>query len=328
MSKDYSRRKFLENVALGSAAGVSLPLLKTFAAEESAVLPRRPLGKTGDKVTVLAFGCGSQFLAYKEEDEAMAALNRAFELGIRYFDTAYAYGDGVSETRVGKLMATHRKDVFLATKIPDRTRDGFMSRLEGSLKRLQTDHVDLVHIHSLGHPDDLAKLEAPDGALKGLMEAREQKMARFVGITSHTNGAVLAQAIERHDLNCTQMALNAARNGRFEELALPAANKKKLGVIAMKVCGRNFLLGPEANKADYDSLLRYSMGLPVSATVVGMQHLEFIQHNTELARNFSPLSADESKRLQERVAPLRDPLAKYLIGHLDGPTNCGHLFWA
>jgi len=328
MSKDYSRRKFLENVALGSAAGVSLPLLKGFAAEESTALPHRVLGGTGEKVTILAFGCGSRFLMYQEEDQALAALHRAFELGIRYFDTAYAYGDGKSEERVGKLMAERRKEVFLATKIPDRNRDGFMSRLEGSLKRLKTDYVDLVHIHSLGHADDLAKLEAPDGALRGLLEAREQKMARFVGITSHTDGAVLAQAIERHDLNCTQMALNAARNGQFEELALPAARKKNLGVIAMKVCGREFLVGTEANKSDFDSLLRYSMGLPVAAAVVGMPHLEMIEHNTTLARAFTPLGAGEIDRLRERVAPLREPLAKYLIGHLDGPTDCGHLFWA
>jgi aryl-alcohol dehydrogenase-like predicted oxidoreductase len=329
MAKDYSRRKFLESVALGSAAGVSLPLLGTLApAAENAALPRRVLGRTGVSITLLAFGCGSRFLMYQEEDAALAALQRAFDMGIRYFDSAYAYGDGKSETRVGKLMATRRKEVFLATKIPDRTRDDFLRRLDGSLKRLQTDHVDLLHIHSLGRADDLAKLEAPDGALKGLLEAREQKMARFIGITSHTDGAVLAQAIERHDLDCTQMALNAARNGQFEELALPAARKKNLGVIAMKVCGREFLLGQEPGKADFDSLLRYSMGLPVAAAVVGMPHLEFIDHNTELARAFVPLGSEEIERLRERVAPLRAPLEKYLIGHLDGPTRCGHLFWA
>jgi uncharacterized protein len=90
-------------------------------------------------------------------------------------------------------MATRRREVWLATKIPDRKRDDFLRRLEGSLKRLQVDQVDLVHIHSLGHADDLRKIEAPDGALKGLLEAREQKMARFIGMTSHTNGEVMAR---------------------------------------------------------------------------------------------------------------------------------------
>src|SRR4030095_17267398 len=245
MSKELSRRNFLERIGLGTAAGASLSLLKDVAAATPRMvdpLPSRTLGRTGAKVSILAFGCGSRFLMYEDEDKALAALNHAIDLGITYLDTAYAYGDGKSETRVGKLMASRRKDVWLATKIPDRTRDEFMRRLEGSLKRLQTDHLDLVHIHSLREADDLAKIEAPDGALKGLLEAREQKMTRAIGMTSHTRGTVMAQAIERHDLDCVQMALNASRNGRFEELALPAANKKNLGVIAMKVTGQDFLL--------------------------------------------------------------------------------------
>ena len=127
---------------------------------------------------------------YEEEDKALAALNRAIDLGITYLDTAYAYGDGKSESRVGQVMATRRKEVWLATKIPDRTRDGYMRRLEGSLKRLRVDQVDLVHMHGVGQADDLAKIEAPDGALKGALEAREQKMTRFIGMTSHTNGEV------------------------------------------------------------------------------------------------------------------------------------------
>src|SRR5579864_2537142 len=192
MSKEISRREFLENVGLGAAAGTGLLLLKDMgsAQSEKGVLPTRTLGRTGAKVSILAFGCGSRFLMYKDIDNATAILNRAIDLGITYLDTAYAYGDGESETRVGKVMATRRKEVWLATKIPDRTRDGFMSRLEASLKRLQTDHVDLVHIHSLGHAADLEKVEAPDGALKGLLEAKEQKMTRAIGMTSHTEGAV------------------------------------------------------------------------------------------------------------------------------------------
>src|SRR5437660_2230582 len=217
MSKEISRREFLENVGLGAAAGTSLLLLKDMgsAQSEKSALPTRSLGRTGAKVSILAFGCGSRFLMYKDEESAFAILNHAKDLGITYLYTAYAYGDGESETRGGKVMASLRKEVWLATKIPDRTRDEFLRRLEGSLKRLRTDHVDLVHIHSLGQADDLAKIEAPDGALKGLMEAREQKMARFVGITSHTNGEVMANAIDRHDLDCVQMDLNASRNWRF-----------------------------------------------------------------------------------------------------------------
>src|SRR5207237_1309159 len=159
MSSDVSRRKFLERIGAGAAAGAALPLLKTEANPASKPLPHRVLGRTGASVSILAFGCGSRFLMYEDEDKALAALNRALDLGITYLDTAYAYGDGKSETRVGKVMAARRKEVFLATKIPDRGRDDFLRRLEGSLKRLETDHVDLVHNHSLGHAEDLAKRE-------------------------------------------------------------------------------------------------------------------------------------------------------------------------
>jgi predicted aldo/keto reductase-like oxidoreductase len=330
MSKEISRREFLENVGIGAAAGTSLLLLKDVAGAlpEKNVLPSRTLGRTGAKVSILAFGCGSRFLMYKDEDTATAILNRAIDSGITYLDTAYSYGDGQSETRVGKVMATRRKDVWLATKIPDRTRDEFWRRLEASLKRLQTDHVDLVHIHSLGQAGDLEKIEATDGALKGLMEAREQKMARFAGMTSHTNGEVMAKAIERHDLDCVQMALNASRNGRFEELALPAANKKNLGVIAMKVTGQEFLVGDGAGKADMTSLLRYSMSLPVTTAVVGMPKPEMLAHNVEVARAFSPLSDEEKERLRQQLGSSRQGLEKKLVGHFDGPTSSPEMFFA
>src|SRR6266516_8191669 len=329
MTKEISRREFLENVGLGAAAGTGFLLLKDVAnaLPEKNVLPSRTLGRTGAKVSILAFGCGSRFLMYKDEDSATAILNHAIDLGITYLDTAYAYGDGESETRVGKVMASRRKDVWLATKIPDRTRDEFLRRLEASLKRLKTDHVDLVHIHSLGQAEDLERIEAKDGALKGLMEAREQKMARFAGMTRHTNGEVMAKAIERHDLDCVQMALNASRNGRFEELALPAANAKNLGIIAMKVTGQEFLLGNAAGKADIDSLLRYSMSLPVTTAVVGMPTLAMLERNTTITRNFSPLTKYEMDRLRQQLTPSRDGLEHRLSGHLDGPTAALELFW-
>jgi len=330
MSKEISRRQFLENVGMGAAASTSLFLLKDIADADPAknALPSRTLGRTGAKVSILAFGCGSRFLMYKDEDSATAILNHAIDLGITYLDTAYAYGDGQSETRVGKVMATRRKDVWLATKIPDRTRDEFLRRLEASLKRLETDHVDLVHIHSLGQADDLEKIEAKDGALKGLMEAREQKMARFAGMTSHTNGEIMARAIERHDLDCVQMALNASRNGRFEELALPAANKKNLGIIAMKVTGQEFLVGEGAGKADMNSLLRYSMSLPVTTAVVGMPKPEMLAHNVEIAKSFSALTDQEKDRLRQQLGNSREGLEKRLVGHLDGPTLNPEIFSA
>jgi len=333
MDDNLSRRKFLEQLGLGTAAGLGLSLLPQFAEGRQAqatpsALPTRVLGRTGAHVSILAFGCGSRFLMYEDEEKALAALNHALDLGITYLDTAYAYGDGKSETRVGKVMAKRRKEVWLATKIPDRTRDAFLRRLEDSLKRLEVDQVDLVHIHSLGQSDDLAKIEAPDGAMKGLLEAREKKLARFIGMTSHTNGQVLARAIEHNDLDCVQMALNASGNGRFEELALPAANKKELGVIAMKVTGQEFLLGNANGKSDIDSLLRYSMSLPVTTAVVGMPQIAMLEHNVEIARTFKAFPAADMERMRQAVAPSREGLEKNLVGHHDGPTRIPHFFWA
>jgi predicted aldo/keto reductase-like oxidoreductase len=330
MTKDLSRRKFLEQVGVGTAAGMGCSLLGEWPEARAAnpnTLPTRTLGHTGARVSILAFGCGSRFLMYEDEAEALAVLNHAIDQGITYLDTAYAYGDGKSETRVGKVMATRRKDVWLATKIPDRTRDDFMRRFEGSLKRLQTDHVDLVHIHSLGRAEDLAKIEAPDGALKGLLEAREQKMARAIGMTSHTSGEVMAQAIQRHDLDCVQMALNASQNGRFEELALPAARAKNLGIIAMKVTGQEFLLKNDAGNANIDSLLRYSMSLPVTTAVVGMPRKEMLDDNIEIARTFTPFPESDMERMRKTLQPSRGDLEKRLTGHYDGPTANPERFW-
>lgn len=326
MSNDVTRRRFLEGLALGAAARPALPLLTAESISAAQKIPRRVLGRTGAKVSILAFGCGSRFLKYEDGDQALAALNHAIDLGISYLDTAYAYGEGKSEMRVGKVMATRRKEVFLATKAPDRTRDDLLRRIEGSLKRLQTDQVDLLHIHSLRNEDDLAKIEAPDGALKGLLEAREQKLARFIGMNSHTNGEVMAQAIARHDLDCVQMSLNPTRNGRFEELALPAANKKNLGIIAMKVTGQDFINGTGEGKAAVDSLLRYSMGLPVTTAVIGMPHMEYIDQNVAVARAFKPLEPVELEKLRNDLGTVRDALEKRLVGHLDGPTMTPEIF--
>lgn len=329
MRKDLSRRKFLEKIGAGTAATVGYTLLNELAEARPAganALPTRTLGRTGATVSILAFGCGSRFLRY-EDEEALAILNHAIDQGITYLDTAYAYGDGKSETRVGEVMATRRKDVWLATKIPDRSRDDFLRRLEGSLKRLQTDHVDLLHIHSLGRAEDLTKIEAPDGALKGLLEARDQKMARAIGITSHTSGEVMALAIQRNDLDCVQMALNASQNGRFEELALPAARAKNLGVIAMKVTGQEFLLGGAEGKGDIESLLRYSLSLPVTTAVVGMPRKEMLDQNIASARRFTALPESDMERLRKTLQPSREGLEKRLSGHFDGPTVKPQLFW-
>jgi hypothetical protein len=315
MRKKVSRREFLERSGLAASAAALASSGAARAAEGA--IPRRTLGRTGVSVPILALGCGSRFLVYRAE-EASAVLEKALALGINYFDTAIDYGQGESETRVGRVMSSRRKDVFLATKVPTRarTRDLALEEVEASLKRLQTDHVDLLHLHSLGNQDDLARIESPDGALKALYQLRDQKVARAIGMTSHTDGTVMRAAIEHNDLDCVQMAMNPARALRFEEQALPAAKKKDLGVILMKVTAQERLLGPAG--ADASALLRYAWSLPVSTVVCGMPKLAFLEANATSARAFTPMSPTDMDALRAQLAGKQVALERFFLHHRDG----------
>jgi aryl-alcohol dehydrogenase-like predicted oxidoreductase len=293
-----SRREFLGAAAMTAVAAAS---------PTTTGMPTRILGRTEARVSILAFGGGSRFLAYKEEDEALAALNHALDLGITYVDTATDYGDGLSEERIGKVLKSRRKGVWLATKVNERNGDAAMRAVEASLKRLQTDHIDLIHIHSLSDDADLAAIEAKDGVLMRLYQLRDEGVTRAVGVTSHTDPVVLRTALMRHDFDCTQMALNAARQGMakpqheggsFETLALPVARRKNLGVIAMKIFAQEKLSG----KAAPEQLIRYSLSLPVAAVVVGMPKVEYIENNVATAKSFEPMPPDEMHQLSNQLA--------------------------
>jgi aryl-alcohol dehydrogenase-like predicted oxidoreductase len=316
MARRITRREFIETTTL-TAAG--LAAVSSEAGATTAALPTRPFGKTGLQVTCLAFGCGSRFLMYEQEETALQVLNGAIDQGIRYLDTAIGYGNGESERRVGLLMRTRRSDVVLATKIPRsaRTRDAALRQVEASLKRLQTDRLDVLHLHDLGDAQDLAAIEASDGAIKALYELRSQKVTGAIGMTSHTDGAVMATAIEHNDLDCVQMAMNPARALQFEELALPAAKKKNLGVILMKVTSQEKLVGAGPGKTDISSLLRYALTLPVSTVVVGMPKREFIAENIAIARGFTPLSEQEIDRVRKSVAPQQAAVEAFYREHMD-----------
>ncbi len=303
-----SRRTFLGGAAAGAAAG----------GDDKLGMPSRILGRTGTRVSILTYGCGSSFSEYGTFEEALATLTRALDLGITYVDTAVSYGDGQSEKIVGELMKTRRHEVWLATKIRKRGRDQIMRLFEESLKRLQTDHVDLLHVHDLQGPDDLAAVEARNGALETVYEIRKQKMARFIGITSHKDPAVLKTALERHDFDCTQMSINPALKGSrgdssFESLALPVAVRKKMGVIAMKVFAQ------ARYKAPPEQLLRYALSLPVSSATVGMPTLEVLEEDTRLAKAFRPMSETEKKTLANDLsATHKASLDLFFRHHVDG----------
>jgi len=273
-------------------------------------MPTRVLGRTGARVSILAMGGGSRFLAYQDEDKALEALNRAFDLGITYMDTAYSYGNGRSEERVGKVMKTRRKEIFLATKIEERKGDEAQRILEGSLKRLQTDHLDLIHVHSLSDEKDLAAVEAPDGVLKVLLKLRDQKVTRFIGITSHTDPVVLKTALERHDFDCTQMALNAARAGM---------RNGAHGMEPNEALKTSFAQEALVGQAPPQKLLYYSLSLPgVTLAVAGMPKFEFIDQNVALAKAFKPLPPDEMKQLSADLsARNKVALDRFFSSHID-----------
>ena len=316
----FTRRDFLTTASALAAVGVME------AKDERTGMPMRVLGKTGQKVSVLAFGSGSRWLAYKEEDKALDAMTKALDAGINYIDTAYAYGNGQSESWAGKLMLARRKQVFLATKVSVRTGDEAKRSIEGSLRRLNTDQLDLLHIHNLLGEEDLANIEKPGNVLDVIRKMKDEKVTRFIGITSHTDPAVLKTALERHDFDCTQMALNAAKAGMakgisaygekhevsFESLALPVAMRKKMGIIAMKIFAQDQL------KAPAKDLIRYSMSLPVTACVLGMPKLEFIEENIAVAKSFKMMKRDEMQRISGELVPAhKAAIDAFFADHID-----------
>lgn len=288
------------------------------AQAETPPIPKRVLGRTGVKVPIIGMGGGSRLMSYRTDEAAEEALRLAFDLGITYMDTAHTYGNGRSETLVGRAIKSRRGEIFLASKMMERNGDAALRLFELSLKRLQTDHVDLLHVHKLETEEDLARVEAKGGVLEALYKLREQKAARFIGITSHNFPGPLKMAIERHDFDCVQMALNAALQGMvkdgggyrpdptiktsFEKVVLPVARKKNLGILAMKTLGQDHLIGTDPTKASAEMLLRYAWSQPVAAAVVGMPTPELVRKNAALARAFTPMTEVEMKEFSNRIA--------------------------
>jgi predicted aldo/keto reductase-like oxidoreductase len=320
----FSRREFLETAALGSLAAATLGAAET--------LPTRVLGKTGVRVPILGMGAGSRFLLYKEEDKAVEAIQKGLDLGITYIDTADSYGkDHLSEQWVGKAIRG-RSGIFLATKLSSRDGNEAERIIEQSLKALQVDRVDLILIHELTTDEDLARVEAKGGALDQLMKLKDKKLTRFTGITSHGDPMVYKTAIERHDFDCAQMPINAARSGMvnggkgvglvpdmsfkdsFETLALPVAIRKKMGVLAIKVYGQDHLTA----HATPEQLLHYALSLPVTSAIVGMPKLEQIEDNVRLAKAFKPMPPSEMKQISDAVSgKAKVALDRFFANHVD-----------
>lgn len=295
--REMSRREFVKVGTTGTAAALLLSGRSTPAAQTPML--ERPFGKTGHRVRL--FSLGGQATLEKEgtRDESLAIINRAIDLGVNYIDTAARYGGGISQKYIGEVMATRRKEVFLASKTHDRTRDGSLRLLEESLSSLQTDHLDLWQHHNVSSDEDLDNIFGKDGAIEAMQKARDEKMVRFLGITGHSDPAVLMRGIERFDFDCILMALNASdtHNLSFQEELLPLANKKQMGVIAMKIPARGRLFR-EGGITSMKDAMTYVISRPVSTVIVGCDTVEQLEENVSIAANFKPPSPAEVARIE------------------------------
>jgi aryl-alcohol dehydrogenase-like predicted oxidoreductase len=259
--------------------------------------PDRTLGATGVQVPLVGYGTAPLGNEGVSREEAVRCLNHAIDLGITYLDTSPDYG---SEPHVGEVVHARRDDLFLATKVNLRTRDGVLRELADSLGRLRTDHVDLLQIHAVNAWADLEQALAPDGAVAGLEQARREGMTRYIGITGHARPEILAQALARYPFDTVLAALGIADHlvTAPDAFLLPAARERNVGVIAMKVFGHGAI-------RDRAAALRYSLGLPgVSLAIIGMDSVQQIDDVVSLAARFTPLPEAEVQQLVEAVRPV------------------------
>jgi aryl-alcohol dehydrogenase-like predicted oxidoreductase len=331
---DPRRRDFLRRGAAATAGGaaLSLGLSGEHAAGErlpplpsnavtSGAMPTRNLGRTGYAVGIFSLGGQAAVEQPNNEAAAVAIVERALDLGINYIDTAARYGgdDRWSQRYIGKVMKQRRREVFLATKTHDRTRDGSMKLLEESLQLLQTDHLDLWQVHNLTRMEQVEAIFQPGGAVEALTEAREQGIVRHIGVTGHADPAVLMETIRRFPFDTLLLALNAADRHylSFIEELLPLAVEQEMGIIGMKVPSRGRLLaswtppaegrrkndrGPGA--LDMREAMRYVLSLPVSTAIVGCDSIAQLEENVAIARSFNPLSPGQMASLEERAEPV------------------------
>ena len=280
--------------------------------------PARPFGKTGVTVPLIGYGTAPLGKEQVSMEHAVRCLNHAIDSGITYLDTSPDYG---SEPKVGEVMKTRRDEVFLATKINKRSRQGVLDELQRSLETLQTDHVDLIQVHAVNAWADLEQALAPDGACAALEEARRQGLVRHIGITGHARPELLAHALRQYPFDTVLVALGMADRlvTSPETFLLPEAQQRNVGVVAMKVLGHGKF-------ASVDLALRYSLGLPgVSLAIVGMDVPVQIDQIVEIAADFRPLEEREEQMLIEEVRPIVEKDAKEW--KQPGQSAEGGLFW-
>ena len=280
----------------------------------------RTFGSTGIQCSIL--GLGGESALYQRSDAAVRIILRALELGVNYFDTAPLYKD--SELNYGEVLPYARDRMFLATKTDQRDREGAWRQFEQSLRRLRTDHVDLLQIHHLDDHDEVDAVLRPDGAVRMAEEARAQGLVRYIGISGHTDPDVLLRALVGHRFDSILLALNPADVHRlsFQARLLPHAVQTGIGIVAMKVFARGevFVTSPQPTKSPAGPLrsaedaLGYVWSLPVDLAVVGIDNIAQLERNAAVAAAFQPMPPARMRELETATAVHEERINFYRRG--------------
>ncbi len=295
------RRTFLSTAVTGLGA---LAMGSRSLQAKAGDIPKRTFGKTGERLTVIG-QAGGRFPMCTFE-EAKGVTLRAYELGINYFDTARIYWDGKSEEVYGAVLPPFRKNIFLTTKSPERTRKGAETDLEKSLRTLKTDHVDLWQIHQVGTMDEVDQIFAPGGAIEAFEAAKKAGKCRFIGFTGHHDPQVHLAMLKRYDhYDTILMPLHAADPGylSFEKNVLPVAVARGMGIQGMKSTANAKLLQAIPMK----DCLSYVLSLPVHCVALGCTTVGQVEDDVRIAQQFSPLDEAKLEQIRARVANLKGP---------------------
>ncbi len=298
-----TRREFLSQAVAGvTLASLAAEVLATQQPAASTGLPTRALGRTGQRVSIVCLG-GWHIGAVKDPAEAVRIRHAALDEGMTFFDNCWDYHDGGSEDLMGRALAGgKRKQVFLMTKNCERDYQGSKKCLDDSLRRLQTDYIDLWQFHEMVYDSD------PDwvfekGGIKAAIEAQKAGKVRHIGFTGHKDPRIhLAMLDKPHDWATAQMPINAldVHYRSFQKHVVPVCLKKQVGIIGMKGFGGGDGILQRAGLSAEEAY-RYALSQPVSSQVVGLTTMEQLQAIVALARDFKPMSEAEQKALTDRV---------------------------
>ncbi len=307
MTKKITRREFVQTTAAAAAAITIAPAAGCSGSSpyDAKGLPTVKLGSTGTPVPILGFGLGSRWMTIKDDDKALQLLEHAFNQGLYYWDTASSYGNDQisSEERIGMILKNNRSQVFLVSKTGDRDGDLAKKSVEQSLKRLQTDRIDLMHVHSITSVEDAEMLGEKGQVLEALHKLKSEGVIKHIGFTGHASAEGMKRAAELYDFEVMMMALNhQAPDGsqKFEELPAPYAMKKGMGVVAMKVIRpRETIDGLAAS-----DLVRYALTLDEFHMInIGMDSMEVLESNLNIIRGFKPLDMEQMEELRLALHP-------------------------